>query len=234
MNDRMPPSALSEDEELATLAVFPLPRLVLFPGANLPLHIFEPRYREMMRDCLSGGRRMMAIAQLKPGFQQDYEGQPPIHDVAGVGRFDACEQNSDGTFDIQLTGVVRAWLDELPMEDKTYRRARATRLREREPGGGIPSNDVTSLFSLASQVSKLVREREPRFRLLAEIGDPPALLIDKVADQFVGDPDMRQHLLEIIDVNERMKVVTSRLAHLHLALMAGENDEEGGGEPTLH
>ena len=62
-------------EELAALPIFPLPRVVLLPGAALPLHVFEPRYRAMMHDCLEAGPRAIAMAMLAPGWERDYEGR---------------------------------------------------------------------------------------------------------------------------------------------------------------
>ena len=73
------------EQDLAALPVFPLPNVVLFPEAILPLHVFEPRYRELVREVLSG-RKLMAVARLKPGFEDDYEGRPPVFDVCGVGQ----------------------------------------------------------------------------------------------------------------------------------------------------
>ena len=126
MNDAPVRPALDE-RELASLAVFPLPRVVLFPRARLPLHIFEPRYREMMADIVAGDRQLLAVAQLRPGWQSDYAGQPEIYEVAGVGRIASCKHNDDGTFDIELLGLARVQLHELPMAGRGYRRARARR-----------------------------------------------------------------------------------------------------------
>src|SRR2546426_1112956 len=67
--EEIPASALEE------LAIFPLPDLVLFPNALLPLHIFEPRYRDMMADVLEGAR-LLAVVRLMPGFEDEYEGRP--------------------------------------------------------------------------------------------------------------------------------------------------------------
>ena len=54
---------------LAEVPVFPLPNVVFFPGTQLPLHIFEPRYRALMRSCMESDRMVMAIALLKPGYE---------------------------------------------------------------------------------------------------------------------------------------------------------------------
>src|SRR5262245_637465 len=117
-------------DQLASVAVFPLPNVVLFPGARLPLHIFEPRYRAMMADVLAGGSGRMVVAQLAPGWQRDYAGQPPMCPVAGIGRIERSEHNADGTYDLELLGLARVQLDELPMLDKPYRRVRVTRCAE--------------------------------------------------------------------------------------------------------
>ena len=63
---------------LQDLAVFPLPRVVFFPGTYLPLHIFEPRYRALMRDCITSGRMAMAVTLLKPGYEANYAGRPAV------------------------------------------------------------------------------------------------------------------------------------------------------------
>ena len=67
------------------LPVFPLPGLVLFPGTQLPLHIFEPRYREMLEAALSGDR-MLVMALLQPGWEEQYYGAPPLHTVGCAAR----------------------------------------------------------------------------------------------------------------------------------------------------
>jgi Lon protease-like protein len=203
-----------------------LPSAVLFPGAKLPLHIFEPRYRAMMSDVLAGGSGLMVIAQLKPGWQREYAGQPPIAQVAGLGRIETSQHNADGTYDLELLGLTRVQLDELPMGDKPYRRAKATPLAERgtaTPHAGRLDAELASVFSLASQIAVHVRKREPRFRLLATPNDAPGLMLDKLADQLVGDGAQRQRLLETLDVSERLQALTTQIAQLQLTLLAGED-----------
>src|SRR5204863_188171 len=73
-------------------------------GATVPLHVFEPRYREMTGAALQR-KRLMAIARLRPGYQHDYEGRPPVFDVAGVGFVVAADELSDGRYNLVLRGV---------------------------------------------------------------------------------------------------------------------------------
>jgi Lon protease-like protein len=210
--------------------VFPLPKLVLFPGTYLPLHIFEPRYRDMLADALAGQQRLIAVAQLKPGWEPDYASKPAIYDVAGIGHIAQHTKNADGTYDIVLEALGRAQLNELAADGLRYRRAMATVLRERAPEGGVQQSEVSALLSLATRVATIVKRALPGFRMQAEQDDTPALLSDRIADQFVLDPAARQDLLETLDVGLRIRGVTVQLAQLHLALSASDDS----GSPTLH
>lgn len=210
--------------------VFPLPKLVLFPGTLLPLHIFELRYREMLADALKTDERLLAVAQLKPGWEPQYQGRPAIYDVAGIGRIAKHEKNADGTYDIVLEAVARVRLDELEPGRLHYRRATATVLRERSPKGGVSQSEVSALLSLATRVAAIVKRALPGFVMQAEQDDTPALLADRIADQFVLDPAARQDLLETLDVSLRIRALTLQLAQLHLAL----SSSDPSGSPTLH
>src|SRR6185312_2610436 len=112
-----------------------------------------------------------------------------------------------------------------------YRRATATVLREHAPEGGVKSSDVSALLSLATRVATLVKRALPGFVMQADREDTPGLLSDRIADQFVLDPAARQDLLETLDVEQRIRAVTSQLAHLHMAL---STSNETDGSPTLH
>jgi len=81
--------------------VFPLAGALLFPRSQLPLHIFEPRYRAMVRDALASDR---LIAMVQP---RDGEEPPPLFDVGCIGRISACDELDDGRFNIVLEGLSR-------------------------------------------------------------------------------------------------------------------------------
>ena len=89
-----------------TIPIFPLPNVVLFPQVFLPLHIFEPRYREMTADALRGDR-IIGIVLLRPGWQQDYEGRPPVYPIGCAGVITHAEQLSDGRYNIVLRGIEK-------------------------------------------------------------------------------------------------------------------------------
>src|SRR5262249_2054604 len=103
------------------LPIFPLPNVVLFPNVFLPLHIFEPRYREMVNDAIASDR-MIGMVLLKPGWEHDYEGRPTVYPVGCSSVITHVERLSDGRFNIVLRGVERFRIIEED-QSRSYRRA---------------------------------------------------------------------------------------------------------------
>jgi Lon protease-like protein len=205
------PSTPLSAEELARLPVFPLPRVVFFPGTALPLHLFEPRYTEMIEDCLASGCTAMAVALLEPGWEDRYDENPAIHQIAGAGRIVAHQPRGDGTHDIILHGLNRVRLHELRCPDHSYRCARAVPIEDH--GTATPS-EVLAMMACATRVAAKVRERQPDFALQVSAELAPARAADVVADQLVVSPEERQQILETVDVKERVALVTECVASL--------------------
>jgi Lon protease-like protein len=88
------------------IPLFPLPNVVLFPNVHLPLHIFEPRYREMVSDALDGDR-IIGMVLLRPGWEANYEGRPPIYPVGCAGLITHAERTADGRYNIVLRGLEK-------------------------------------------------------------------------------------------------------------------------------
>jgi Lon protease-like protein len=205
-------------EELASLPVFPLPRVVFFPGTRLPLHLFETRYRRMIEDCMSHGPRALSVALLEPGWEADYEGRPPFHRVSGAGRIVDHVQLPNGTHNIVLQGISRVVLEELPADGLLYRRARAVVLRDVVPDGGVPFGDVSALLSCASAVAAAVRKEHPDFQLGVESTDDAGRVADLVADRLIADTTLRQRILETLDVRERVQMLMGPIGELMATL----------------
>ncbi len=112
------------------LPIFPLPNVVLFPNVFLPLHIFEARYREMIADALASDR-MIGMVLLRPGWERDYEGRPPVYPIGCSGVITHVEKLPDGRYNIVLRGLERF---RVAAEDDTkpYRRAAIEPLVERQ------------------------------------------------------------------------------------------------------
>src|SRR3954469_7856241 len=89
-----------------TIPIFPLPNVVLFPNVFLPLHIFEPRYRQMVDDALKGDR-ILGMVLLRPGWEGNYEGRPPVYPIGCAGVITHAERLPDGRFNIVLRGMEK-------------------------------------------------------------------------------------------------------------------------------
>ena len=88
------------------IPIFPLPNVVLFPNVFLPLHIFEPRYREMVADALAGDR-IIGMVLLRPGWEADYDGRPPVYPIGCAGVITNAERLADGRYNIVLQGLEK-------------------------------------------------------------------------------------------------------------------------------
>jgi Lon protease-like protein len=111
-----------------TIPLFPLPNVVLFPNVFLPLHIFEPRYREMVSDALEGDR-IIGMVLLRPGYESDYEGRPPVYPVGCAGLISHAEPHSDGRYNIVLRGLEKFRVVSED-ESRSYRVARVQTIIE--------------------------------------------------------------------------------------------------------
>jgi Lon protease-like protein len=206
-----------EEQDFAELSIFPLPNVTLFPGALLPLHVFEPRYRELLRDALSR-RSVIAIARLKPGFEQDYEGRPSVFDVCGVGAVESCSEREDGRFDIALRGLARARiLEELPPL-RVFRQVRAERVREPAADGALVAAWQLKLGSLWERLAPHLPQQVRDLNALTRGADDPSAYSDRLAAAMVADPDASQQLLAEADPAERLRLLTSRVQELVDAL----------------
>jgi Lon protease-like protein len=196
-----------------TARLFPLPNLVLFPGAVQPLHVFEPRYRQLTEDALADDR-LMAIALLKPGAEEQPDDRPPICPVVCLGRISAVERLPDGRFYLLLLGLRRARILEEIAADRLYRTAavellddeplaavEATRLRE-ELGRGVAA---CSAFPTAAQ--------EQLDKLLHSDLSPGAIA-DLLAYALPLEPAEKQELLEDTDISLRILTLLRHLERL--------------------
>jgi Lon protease-like protein len=117
------------------VAVFPLPDVVLFPHASLPLHIFELRYRTMVRDALSAGR-LLTMALLKPGWERDERDAPEYHALGCLARIDDVEWLPNDCYDLRVVGLARVRIGRL-VREYPYRSARL----ELVPQAPYPEDD---------------------------------------------------------------------------------------------
>jgi Lon protease-like protein len=205
---------------LRALPLFPLPNAVLFPGAFLPLHIFEPRYRAMVRDVLQG-HRALAVVMITAKDRIDAHGHPAIADIAGVGVIVDHVELPGGRYDILLRGRARVRLHELPF-DPPYRRAEAQVISP--PPEDVPPADVMALMTSASAFAALLDKAQGGFEFRFPPKASPGMLADLCAHQLVIDPRERQVILETMDVQERVRRVAEALVVQRSAFGSSEQD----------
>ena len=117
------PSGLVEDLSgfSGVAPLFPLPDFVLFPQVTQPLHIFEPRYRQMMADVLQGDR-LIALGTLKPNWDQLYETKTaPVFSDVCLGRVMLDREMDDGKYIILIRGLCRARIRAEKLTTTPYR-----------------------------------------------------------------------------------------------------------------
>jgi Lon protease-like protein len=167
------------------LPLFPLPNVVLFPNVFLPLHVFEPRYREMVSDALSSDR-LIGMVLLCPGWQQDYEGRPPVYPIGCSGLITHVEQRSDGHYNIVLRGVERFRIIE---EDasRPYRRAVVEPVQERPVSG----DDRTAIRTLRTRLEQM---------LTPPVADAGAAVHDPRVPAAMSDEDLVHALAQYLDL----------------------------------
>jgi Lon protease-like protein len=190
--------------------LFPLPNVVLFPRGTLPLHIFEPRYRQMTADALAGDR-FIAMALLKPGFEEQYENQPPIFSVACLGKIIGEQKLEDGRCNILLRGVSRVRIIKELATAKLYRTARVELIQD-DPASLEPADDLREKLShrVGGWLASLGLEAEQIDKLLKSTM-PFGTLSDVLGFALPLSVEFKQTLLEERRAQERVRQLLSYL-----------------------
>jgi Lon protease-like protein len=207
------------------LFLFPLPTTVLFPNTVVPLHVFEPRYRALTKDCLAS-TKCMAIPLLEDG-RQAMTMRPPIHPVAGMAKIIQHEELSDGRYLLVLQGIARVRIeDELPTSD-LYRVARAEPLQiPRVRSARTANRGLERLRLLFGQYlvlhHEIVGERDaegnfvvgssPEIRRLLEGSTHPVVYCDLIGHIVLSSPAERQLFLETDALEDRIEQLIAAIA----------------------
>jgi Lon protease-like protein len=200
----MSPSVSLPDQ----VPVMPLPGALLFPNALLPLHIFEPRYRQMLEHALRE-HRMFSVALIKPERNQ-WKSTKDFFDVAGVGLIRACVGRGDGTSNLILQGLRRVRFAEF-QQSTPFPIARIEPL-ESKSASSVETDalgaKVIELYSTLKREGRQLPEKVDRY--LAHLSDME-MLADLMAATFVNDPLRRQQLLEELSLNQRLRLLIQYL-----------------------
>lgn len=193
--------------------VFPLPGTVFFPRTELPLHVFEARYREMVRDALAGDR-LIVMTLLAPGWEKNYDGRPPIHSIGTLGRIEDLVQLDDGRFDLLLLGLRRVAIHEEP-SGKLYRLAKVESLPERPADETDLAVRRAKLELLASH-DYLMRElnQDEQSSLVLDDQTSFELAVNAACADLPVEAAKRQALLEEGDLRARQQRVSKLIDEL--------------------
>jgi len=213
-------------DRLRRVPIFPLPSTVLIPGGHLPLHVFEPRYRAMVRDCLAGDR-LMAVGLLA-GEEEDP--RPPIHPVSGLGLISAHAELPDGRFFILLEGLIRARIVKELRTSEPYRQVRVVPIPDDDPHDG-------AALALSGQIlQRLVLDLARH--LPEDTGQPlvkaclrernPGRLADVIGAAVLVDHEQRQRFLEESDPERRLDLMTMAVS----AVLTRIGDVRGERSPN--
>jgi Lon protease-like protein len=208
------------NDDLATLLeqsggvvrLFPLPHVVLFPSVMLPMHIFEPRYRQMTADALTSDR-LIALALLQPGWEGDEGDRPPLHPVVCLGRIIAEQRLADGRYNLIVRGLTRARIIAEIDDDQPYRSAQVEVIED------IADLTPQITHTLQGELQRAVTQwvstlgataASPYLKILQ--GEwTLGVLCDILAFALPLPVEIKQHLLELADVEERVRWLVGHL-----------------------
>ncbi len=208
-----PHTPILTEAHLNHVALFPLPGVVFFPQTMLPLHIFEPRYRELTAEALRDALPI-ALVQLVEPRQLNALGKPAYHAIGGVGFITQHQPLPDGRFNILLQGHARVRIIEELDSPRPYRVGRA----ELVPDAPCL---VDRLDQLMSTLRGCAVGLQPHFSRLADAlhrlmsqMDEPGAVADNIASMLIDDPHSRQVLLEERHADRRLEAIVQLITTL--------------------
>jgi uncharacterized protein len=202
------------------LPLFPLPNVVFFPRTYLPLHIFEPRYRDMVR-CAASGHRMIGMVLLKEGWEHDYEGAPQIFPIGCAGRMISIKPLPDGRFYILLQGLRRFEIQQ-EVGAEAFRQGRIMIKNWTPPSPELPDEVRRQLLNT---VGDLLRTHEEALGFAAWLRQPlnDDALVQNLSFTLDFTPLEKQFLLE----SESLIQQGRRLLDLLQFKLHERNDQSG-------
>ncbi len=185
--------------DVAELPLLALPNVLLYPGAMLPLHVFEPRYLQMVEEMERSGERRLVLGLLRPGWEEDYFERPRVHALAGLGEVLQVHRSAEGHCNVLVRGEGRVRiLGEVPGE--ALRRVRIEEVQE------IPVADPAEEQRLARRLRQSLIEFAEGSLVLPGRA-PLSYLADVVLVAMPLDLEVRQELFAELDVERRARAV---------------------------
>ena len=199
---------------LGHIPVFPLPETVLFPGVILPLHIFEPRYREMIVDAMAS-HCCVVIAMIEPGTEG--LANPPVCEVACLGRVIHVEDLKNERYNVLVQGIERVRLLEEVTSHRKYRTFHAEQVpRPTTQALARARLELARLQSCVYTLSAAAAECDQELVEVLRSTADPIELTDILAAVLVREPTQQQDLLATVDFRVRLAQVVDTLAEVIL------------------
>jgi len=185
------------------IPLFPLSSIVFFPNTLLPLHIFEPRYKEMVNAAINN-EKIIGMALLKPGWESNYYGNPDVYDVIGMGRIVSSEVFEDGKINIILYGLKRAKIQEI-ITDLPYRLARVS-IMDNNPN---TKDEIyrSKIEQLIYKWNLYLNEKQKAHKINVNTKLPLENLTDALASLIFYNVFDKQRLLEETNVLKRAEII---------------------------
>jgi uncharacterized protein len=206
--------------------LFPLPNLVLFPHVIQPLHVFEPRYVDLLHDAIQGDR-LIAMALLRKGWESDYEGRPPIEPTVCLGRVLTWQAQPKGRYNVLMLGLRRARiLRELP-PDRAFREAEVHVLDDEYPASAAADRPAlhNKLVAAFERMLPQIRDAAELFNQLSMNTISLGALTDVISFALDAEVCVKQNWLSEPNVDRRANLL---LRHLAAAL----NEDEAPSLPA--
>jgi len=190
------------------IAVMTLRNTAFFPQALLPLHIFEPRYRLMLKDALAT-HRLFAVAGIDSNRASTvFE---PLHRIATVGIVRACQKNENGTSNLLLQGLARIEVIQT-IQEEPYRRIRIRTLASQQGADELENKRLRARVGrLLTMKQQLQGEATSELAQFLKTIDDPEIFADIAAFNLCENPMLKQRLLETLDVHERLEMLSRQL-----------------------
>lgn len=200
------------------MPLFPLDAAVLLPQQVIPLHIFEPRYRQMVKQVLDSSGQFAMASFLGDRWKQEYHGRPPLRPAVCVAQIVKHELAADGTYTLLVQGVCRARIvtESTPEEGRLFREAKL------EPVGLEIDADEDELSEVRDLLEELLEEgpltrmaaADPVLKFVRDEQIPVPALLELVSFSLIARPDLMYGLLAEEDVRVRARLVLGELSHL--------------------
>ncbi len=190
-----------------------LPDCTLFPHGGLPLYIYEPRYRKMLEDALEGDC-FFAVARLLGEEWGDPSGH--VAPVGTIGLVRASREQSDGTSQLLIHGVMRVrftdWHSGRDYPFASIEPVISVFTPEEQANAAVK----TLRGAVEDAVKNLPQEARDGVFALLDRADEPGLMSDIICQQFIHEADIRQGLLELESVGDRIPVICEYLRKVNL------------------